>query len=236
MLSSLALSARAYLDPVWAIPRAVEKRAWGVPLLWLMVTAAVSGAAFASRLDASPDVLPKMAESGDLAKASEREVNEEIEQSERISLVGGVAKGVAGMPLAVLLIAIALKFVSWLMGKKAFFGACFTTAALAMLPIALYYLLSAVISLRQDVVVPSQAGRLMTSSLQGLFASASPGKGRALAAIDFFNLWSAALLGLGFAAATKISSWRGLGLGLFLYLLFAAAVLVGLPGLTGGPK
>ena len=233
MLTSLALCTRAYLDPVWAIPRAVEKRAWVVPLLWLMITAAGSGAAFASRLDASSQVLPQMAAAGDLAKASEREVNEEIEQSQRITLVAGVAKGLVGMPLAVLLIAIALKLVSWLMGKKALFGACFTTAAFAMLPIALFYLLSGVIALRQDVVVPAQAGKLMMSSIQGLF---EPGKGRALAAIDFFNLWSAGLLGLGFASSAKISAGKGLLLGLFLYVLFAAAVLVGLPGLAGGGK
>ena len=124
----------------------------------------------------------------------------------------------------------------WLIGKKAFFGACFTTAALAMLPVALYYLLSTVIALRQDVVIPAQAGKLMTSSLHSLIATHGPGVGRALAAIDFFNLWSAGLLGLGFAAATKISAGKGLLLGLFLYVLFAAAVLVGLPGMIGGPK
>ncbi len=236
MLTSLALSAGAYLDPFSAIPKAVEKRAWVAPLLWLMLTTAASGAAFATRLDASSEVLPKMAEAGDLAKASEREVNEEVEQAERITLVAGVAKGIVGMPLAVLFIAIALKFISWLMGKKAFFGACFTTAALAMLPVALFYLLSAVIALRQDVVVPAQAGKLMPTSLLALVEASGPGVTRMLGAVDFFNLWSAGLLGLGFAAATKIGSGKGLVLGLFFYVLFAAAVLVGLPGLTGGPR
>ena len=166
MLTSVALSARAYLDPVTAIPSAVDRRAWVVPLLWLMLTAAASGAAFAERLDASSEVLPKMAESGELAKASEREVNEEIEQSQRITLVGGVAKGLVGMPFAVLLIAVALKFVSWLMGKKALFGACFTTAALAMLPVALYYLLSAVIALTVSTVLIEHQQTLTENALR----------------------------------------------------------------------
>ena len=39
---------------------------------------------------------------------------------------------------------------------------------------------------------------------------------------------------LRFAAATKVTPWRGVLLGLFLYLLYAAAILVGLPGLLGG--
>jgi hypothetical protein len=237
LLSSVALSARAYLDPVGAIPKAVESRAWVVPLLWLMVTVAASGAAFATRLDASSEVIPKMAEAGDLQKASEREVNEEVEQSERISLVAGVAKGVVGMPMIVLAIAIALKLVSWLMGRKVLFSACFTTAALAMLPVALFYLLNMVIALRQDVVIPAQADKLMVTNALGWLGAGEgggPGKTRALAALDFFNLWSAGLLGLGFAAAAKLKPWQGLVLGLFLYTLFAAAILIGLPGLMGG--
>ncbi len=234
MLSSIALSARTYVDPVASVPRAVEQRKWVIPLLWLMVTGAAAGAAYAERLDAAKEVLSKMAEKGELAKASEREIGEEIEQTQRIALVLGVAKAVFGMPLAVLLIAVALKLLAWLMGRKSDFGALFTAATLVMLPAALYYLLSAVVSLRQDVIAPSQAGKLMVSSLQPFFTEAGPGKGRVLAAIDFFNLWSAALLGLGFAAATKLSPWRGVLLGLFLYALFAAAILVGLPGLMMG--
>jgi hypothetical protein len=236
LLTSIALSARTYVDPVATVPRAVDQRKWVVPLLWLMLTAAAAGAAFADRLDAAKEVLPKMAEKGELAKASEREVSEEIEQTQRIALVLGVAKAVFGMPLAVLLIAVALKILAWLIGRKSDFGALFTAAAVAMLPVALYYLLAAVVALRQDVIAPSQAGKLMISSLQPFFTGGGPGRGRVLAAIDFFNLWSAGLLGLGFAAATKLTPWRGVLLGLFLYVLFAAAILVGLPGMMGEMK
>ncbi len=236
LLASLTLSARAYVDPVSSVPRAVEQRRWVVPLLWVMITGAAAGAAFADRLDAAKEVLPKLAEKGELAKASEREIGEEIEQTQRIALVLGVAKAIFGMPLSVLLIAVALKLLAWLLGRKAEFSACFTAAAVAMLPVALYYLLSAVVALRQDVIAPSQAGKLMVSSLQPLFKGLGPGQGRVLAAIDFFNLWSAGLLGLGFASAAKLSPWRGVGLGLLLYVLFAAAILVGLPGLMGDMK
>lgn len=236
MLSSIALSARAYIDPVSTVPRAVDQRRWVIPLLWLMITGAFAGAAFADRLDAAKEVLPKMEEKGELAKASEREVGEEIEQTQRIALVLGVAKAVLGMPLAVLMIAVALKILAWLLGRKSEFGALFTAAAIAMLLVALYYLLFAVVALRQDVIAPAHAGKLMISSLQPLFSDRGPGRGRVLAAIDFFNLWSAGLLGLGFAASTKLSPWRGVLLGLFLYVLFAAAILIGLPGMMGGMK
>lgn len=236
MLTSIALSARTYFDPVTAVPRAIDQRTWVVPLLWLMITGAAAGAAFADRLDAAKEVLPKMEEKGELAKASEREVSEEIEQTQRIALVLGVGKAIFGMPLAVLAIAVALKLLAWLLGRKSEFGALFTAAAIAMLPAALFYLLATIVALRQDVIAPAQAGKLMVSSLAPLFSDLSPGKGRVLGAIDFFNVWSAGLLGLGFAASTKMSAGRGVLLGLLLYVLFAAAILVGLPGMMGGPK
>jgi len=235
VLTSLALSARTYVDPVTAVPRAVGERRWVVPLLWLMITGAAAGAAFADRLDAAREVIPQMAEKGDLMKASEREVAEEVEQAERIALVLGVGKAVFGMPLAVLMIAVALKILAWLLGRKSEFSALFTSAAVAMLPVALYYLLTAIIALKQDVILPAQAGKLMTTSLQEFFPG-PPGRGRVLAAIDFFNLWSAALLGLGFAAAVKLPAWKGVLFGLLLYALYAAAILIGLPGLLGGMK
>ncbi len=235
LLTSLALSARTYVDPVTSVPKAVSERRWVVPLLWLMITGAAGGAAVAQRLDAAREVIPAMAEKGDLAKASEREVAEEVEQAERIALVAGVAKAVFGMPLAVLMMAVALKILAWLLGKKSEFGALFTSAALAMLPVALFYLLTAIIAFKQDVILPSQAGKLMVTSLQEFFPG-PPGRGRVLAAVDFFNLWSAALLGLGFAASVKIPAWKGVLFGLLLYVLYAAAILIGLPGVLGGMR
>jgi hypothetical protein len=57
-----------------------------------------------------------------------------------------------------------------------------------------------------------------------------------LGAVDFFNLWAALLMGLGFASATQLKPSRGLALGLFLYLLFACVAFVGLPAMmAGGP-
>lgn len=228
MLTSIALSARTYLDPVSAVPAAVAQRRWVVPLLWVMLTGAVAGAAIADKLDTAKDVLPKMAEKGDLQKASEREIAEEIEQSQRIALVLGVARAVFGLPLAVLAIAVAVKLFAWLLGRKSEFGALVSVAAIALLPFGIHALLSAVVALKQDVIAPNQVGRLMVTSLQPLFKHGN--------VFDFFNLWSAALLGLGIAAATKVKPWRGLLDGLLLYALFAAAVLVGLPGLMGDGK
>lgn len=220
------------LDPVAGVPKAVEGRHWVLPLAVLCVAVAFSGLAFAYRLDPSAAVISKMELSGELAKASERELGEEIQQAQRIALVGGVAKGVFVMPLVVLLVAVALKLCAWLIGKKLLFAHAFTGAAVAFLPIAVFHLLYGLVALKQPVVSAGMAPQLLPSSL-AVLAPAGKLAAKVLGQLDFFNLWAAALLGLGLSAGTKLRAWRGVGLGLFLYVMLSA-VQLGLPGLMGG--
>jgi hypothetical protein len=176
---------------------------------------------------------------GELSKATEREVEEEIQQAERVAIVGSVAKGVFVVPLMVLLLAVVLKITAWLTGKKALFAACFTAAALAMLPVALFHLIELVSALRQSALSPRMAEALVPTSLAAFKGGLSPKLKSVYGALDVVNLWSAVLLGLGFAAATKWKPWRGALLGVVLYALFAGAFMIGLPGLMaqgpGGP-
>ncbi len=240
LLRSLWLTARVYLDPLTAVPRKVADRRWVIPLLWLALTSAASGAAFASRLDPSREVIPRMEQSGELAKASEREVNEEVQKAQRIALVGGVAKGVFGMPLAVLVLAVLVRLSVWLIGRKSTFSACFTAVSVAMLPIALAYLIQAAAALRQDVLVPAQSGGLLVSSLGQVLTVQSPVAAKLLSVVEVFKLWTVLLLGLGLAEATRMRRASGLAFAAALYLLFAGAVMIGLPALAagagGGPK
>jgi hypothetical protein len=151
-----------------------------------------------------------------------------------VAIVAGAAKGVFLVPLQILLMAIVLKLVSWLLGRKAKFSALFAVASVAMLPVAVGWLATALVALRLDTITPKMLVDLVPSSARVLVAHAGPGLDRALRAIDFFNLWGAGLMGLGFASATKLKPWQGVLLALFLYALFAGAFLVGLPGLAGG--
>lgn len=230
-MEALTLPLRALLDPVGAVPQLVEKRRWLVPVLLIAVLTAAAGAVIALRLDASRVVIPKMQMTGELMKASEREVNEAIEQAERVALVGGIAKGLLLMPMLVLLLSVALKISAWLIGRKALFADLFTVAALTMLPVALFHGIEVVAALKLDVITPKVAETLVPSSVAAFFAKASPGLLRVYKAIDFINIWASLLMGLGFAAASKWSPWKGALFGLFLYVLFAAAFFVGLPGL-----
>ncbi|MDP2273265.1 MAG: YIP1 family protein [Archangium sp.] len=233
-MEALTLPLRALLDPVGAIPRAVETRRWFVPLLLVAVLTAGAGASIAVRLDTARTVIPKMQMSGELMKASEREVNEAIEQAGRVALVGGIAKGLMLMPLLVLLLAVVLKIAAWLIGRKALFADLFTVAALAMLPLAVFHGIEVVAALKLEVITPLVAETLVPTSLSSVMAMASPALKRVYTAVDLINIWVALLMGLGFAAASKWAPWKGALFGLFLYVLFAAAFFVGLPGLTEG--
>lgn len=233
-MEALTLPLRALLDPVGAIPRAVESRRWLVPLLLVAVLTAAAGAVIALRLDASRLVIPKLAMSGELMKASEREVNEAIEQAQRVALVGGIAKGLMLMPLLVLLLAVVLKIASWLIGRKAIFADLFTVAALTMLPVAVFHGIEVLAALQLEVITPRVAESLVPSSLAFLIKDAGPALKRVYTAIDLINIWASLLMGLGFAAASRWSPWKGALFGFFLYVLFASAFFVGLPGLEGG--
>ncbi len=232
MLRSLWLTARVYFDPVTAVPRKVAERKWVMPLLWLVLCSAASGAAFAARLDPSREVIAQMEQTDELSKASEREVNEAVQKAQRVALVGGVAKGVFGMPLAVLLLAVAVRLAVWLIGRKTSFAACFTAVSVAMLPIALAALLSAFAALRQDVLIPSQAGHLLRSSLDQLVHPAGPVAAKLASVVELFKLWAVALLGLGLAEAAKLKRGAGLAFALGLYVMFAGVVQIGLPAIA----
>ena len=220
------------IDPVAGVPKAVEGRRWLLPLLVVCAAVSFSGLAFAYRLDPSAAVISRMEASGELAKASERELGEEIQQAQRIALVGGAAKGLFVMPLILLLVAVGLKLAAWLIGRKLLFAHAFTVAAVAFLPIAVFHVIYGFVALKQPVVSAGMAAKLLPSSLAVLAPPNAAQVQKVLAQLDFFNLWSAALVGLGRSAGTRLKAWRGVGLGLFLYVLLSA-LLVGLPGLMG---
>src|SRR5205807_700879 len=107
----------------------------------------------------------------------------------------------------------------------------FTAAAIAFLPISLSHLLFGIVALKQSVVVVAQASTLLPSSLAAWLPGASEKAAGLLSALDFFKLWSAALLGLGIAAGTKMRRAAALGCGFFLYAV-VAALAAAAPGLV----
>lgn len=230
MLGSFAASLRALVDPMEGVGLAVAARRWGAALFLVCACTALSQAAVAIRLDTGREVIPQIAAAGELTKVSEREIAEKVEQAQRVAMVGGVAKGLFLVPLLVLLLAVALKIALWLVGKKGTFAACFTTAAIAWLPMAVFHAVVGASALNQPSVAPAKKGELVVTSLDALLGlqglSARVGK-----AFDFFNLWTVLLLGLGLAAAAGLTRLKGVALACAVYLLFSAVAFVAAPGL-----
>lgn len=233
-MPSLPISARPLIDPVDGVAAAVESRRWVLPLLVVMACASLSAVALYARWDASPRVVSELTMAGEIARVTEQELIDKINTAERVLLVAGVAKGLFLTPLFALALAVVLKLTGWLLGRKADFGKCFAAGVVALLPVGLYHLIYAVCAFSQAVITDSQMTRLVPSSLAALLPQVGPKAARALAAVDFFNLWSAVLLGLGFASASGMKKGRGVLVGLVLYVLFAAVFLIGLPGMGGG--
>jgi hypothetical protein len=239
-MSSLVQPARVLLDPFDALGAAVEARRWVVPLLLLVLSVCASGTAFALRWNASSAVVQGLQMSGQLEQMSESEIADDIQTSTRKALVGGLAKGVFVMPLLAVLLAAVLWFCAWLFETPAPFGRLLSVVALALLPIALYHFIFALCALAQHELSLERVPELVPSSL-AVLEGLSPKLKRVLGAVDFFNLWAMALLGLGFAAATGMRRGRALLLSGVLYLMYSGVFLVAVPllmmrGGGGGPR
>ena len=180
-------------------------------------------------------VIPKMQTSGELSKASEREITEEIEQSERLALVLSVATGAFAVPALALLMAAGLKVLAWLFGRKSLFIETLAVVSVGLMPIAVLRMLILVSAARQTVLAPDVAAKLVPVSLvdvlSGPFSKAATG---ALTTLNFFHLWSVLLIGFGFAAAARMKPWQALLISLVVYLLMAGAFGIGVPALMSG--
>jgi hypothetical protein len=234
-MTSLALPARTVVDPVEGVRASVESRRWVWPLLLLCLSVSVHGTAYSLRWDPTPSVTQALQMSGEMGRKSEAEIDEEIETASRKALVGGIAKGAFVMPITVLALAALLWFCGWLFGVSAHFAKLMTVAAVALLPIALFHFIYAGCALFQHTLTEGQALRLVPSNL-GLLPGLSPRMARVLSGVDFFNLWSAGLLGLGFSYATGMRRSRALVLSAVLYLMYVGVFLVGLPAMGGGAR
>jgi hypothetical protein len=233
-MTSLAQPARVLVDPLDGMGAAIEARRWVWPLLFLCLSVSLSGTAFALRWDAAPATIQRLQMSGEIGRYSESELADEIQTASRKALVGGIAKGVFVMPLMVLVLAAVLWFAAWLFGTPGAFGKMMAVAALAMLPIALYHLIFAFCAAAQHAMTEARVETLVPSSLAAL-GGLSPKVQKLLKAVDFFNLWSVGLLGLGFSAATGMRRGRALLLAVVLYAMYVGVFMIGLPAMAGGP-
>jgi hypothetical protein len=236
MLKTILWPLLVLFDPVDALPRAAVSKKWVLPLVLIIAMTAVAGGVTGFRTDAGRAVVAEMESSGELAKASEREIQEKTEQAQRVGIVSGVAKGVFGIPLLALSLATALLFVSWIVGRKIDFHTSFSVVVLALLPVALVKGVEIITVSRLPMLEPDALKALVPTSMASWAVLGSSKWARLVSAFDVVHLWVGVLVGIGYGAATKWSRARAIPFAMSLYGLFAVAASVGLSsaGPTGG--
>jgi Yip1 domain len=228
------LLTKVLTNPAEGVPAAIEARSALWPVVFLSLATAFAGASFAVRWDAGPSTIKRLEMSGELKGMPEADLLDQIQQAERLKLVTSIAGGFILPALMVLGIALVLALLAWLLGKRGSFNAFFTAAAVGTLPLALAKFLYGLIALVQTSLSEDRAAMLLPSSLASVIHAQSPKLMRLLSSLDFFHLWAALLVGLGFAAVVGMRRRQGLLVGAVLFLAQLGVFGIGLPALSGG--
>jgi hypothetical protein len=228
------LLTKVLTNPAEGVPAAVEARKALWPVVFLCLATAFGGAAFALRWNAAPSIVKGLEMSGQLKGMPEADLADQIQQAQRLKLVTAIAGGLVTPVLVVLGIAIALSLLAWLLGKKGPFNGFFAAAAVGMLPVALARFLYGLVALVQTSLSEDRAATLLPSSLAFVFHPQSPKLMRLFSSLDFFQLWAALLIGVGFAAVVGMRRRQGLVVGAALFVVQLCVFGLGLPGLGGG--
>lgn len=190
-----------------------QARVGGVKLSLIvaMTCAIFAGGALALRVNASSATLKKLELAGTLSTLSERQIEDETRNAERMFTVAKVGGALFEAPVGLGLAALATVLLGWFLKGRVKGSAVGPVAAATLLPAAVAHLLQGIATLRQASVAPD-ATALVPTNLADIAASL----GHPLAvwgvklggAFDLFSLWSALLLGYGVAAAASIPARR----------------------------
>ena len=234
MVRTSKLIFSSLFNPMEGLPKlVVAQNVWAV-LVVCSMACLFGNLCFAWRLDVAPQTIAHMDAALAAAQATESDLQAAIAQSQRIAWVLAVAKGLFWPPFCALGLALVLRILAWLLDMQARFVACFCAAAGGLLPLAVWHMASGFVALSRPVVYPEEAGKIITTSLEG-WAGASSAWQPVLSALDGYALWVVLCLGFGFAAATRIQPWKGLLWSLGLYVHHAAFTLIIVPAAMPTP-
>jgi hypothetical protein len=230
------LLTKVLTNPAEGVPAAIEARRALWPVVLLTLATIFAGAAFAVRLNAAPQIIGELEMSGQLKGMPEADLIDKIQQAERLKLVTSIAGGLVTPVLMVLGIAVVLSLLAWLLGKKGSFNAFFTAAAVGLLPLALARFLYGLVALVQTSLSEDRAATLLPSSLSFVFHPKSPKLMLLFSSLNFFHIWAALLVGVGFAAVVGMRRRQGLLVGTLLFLAQLGVFGIGLPAMSGGGR
>jgi len=205
----------------------------GIAVAIAMACALFAAFAQSVRVDARSATLQKLEKDGQLATMSEKAIEDETRNAERLYQVMRVAGGAAEAPLFLLLGALSVVVLVWFLRGRLKGRAVFPVAAAVLLPGAIANLLDAITALRQDSLPAGRATLAPRTVSAVLAALGHPLAGAAMKlgnTVDFFSLWAALLLAFGVAAAGEVPTRRALIGTLCAWLCYRLVVSVAIGG------
>jgi hypothetical protein len=172
-------------------------------------------AAFAhsSRIDARSATLQKLDKAGQLTSMSDRAIEDETHNAERMFQVMRVASGAAEVPVFLLLGGLSVVALVWFLRGRVKGRAVFPVAAAVLLPGAIANLLDGITALRQASLAAGPATLAPRNVAAVIATMGHPLTGAALklgTVFDVFSLWAAVLMGFGVAFAGDVPTRRAL--------------------------
>jgi len=204
-------------------------------LAFLIAFACALFAAFAqsARIDARSATLQKLETAGQLSSMSDRAIEDETRNAERLYQVMRVAWGAVEAPAFLLAGALAVVVLVWFLRGRVKGRGVFPVAAAVLLPGAVANLLDGITALRQTSL-PAGPVTLSPRNLSAIFAAfGNPVSGAALKlcnAVDFFSLWAAVLMAFGIASVGEVPVRRALIGTLSAWLCLRLVVSVAMGG------
>jgi hypothetical protein len=174
----------------------------------------LAGGLQAFRVDARAATLQKLEKQGQLQNMSDRQIEDETRNAERIYQVMRVAGAAVEAPLQLGLACLAVLGLGWFLKGRVKGSMVAPVAAATLLPGAIANLLDAVSAFRYASLPPegAQLAPRTISAVLAVFGHPLMGPWAKLGnAFDFFSLWAALMLAYGVAFAGQIPIKRALG-------------------------
>jgi hypothetical protein len=203
----------ALIAPDAGMERQAKVGKTGPAFLIAFVCALFAAFAHSVRVDARSSTLQKLDKASQLTSMSDRAIEDETRNAERLFQVMRVASGAAEAPVFLLFGGLSVVVLVWFLRGRVKGRAVFPVAAAVLLPGAIANLLDGITALKQESL-PAGAATLAPRDLSSVLAALGyPLSGAALklgGAFDFFSLWAAVLMAFGVAAAGDVPARRAL--------------------------
>lgn len=209
--TSAADALRSPFAVLFAPDRAMERQAkvgrarWFFLFAWLC--SLLLAGALAYRVDARSSTLRRLEKSGELKTMSDRQIADETRRAERVFVVATVAKGAVGAPVRLGLTCVSILALCWFFRGRVKGSAVVPVAATVLTPTAIADLIDAVTAFRHATLPPEGAAlapRSLSAILMLLDRPLMPPWIKLGNALDFFSLWSAAMLAYGLVAVGQV--------------------------------